>query len=82
MYQSRPDITFAVCNAAKFCSKPTISHWSAVKRIFRYLKGTIDYGLLYSKQDLNCIGYSDSDWAEDKSDRKSTCGYCFELSSS
>ena len=80
--KTRPDITFSVCNVAKFCSKPTFTHWSAVKRIFRYLKGTIDYGLLYSKQDLNCIGYSDADWAGDKSDRKSTSGYCFKLSSS
>ena len=44
---TRPDITFAVGNAARFCSKPTKQHWIAVKRIMRYLRGTQDYGLLY-----------------------------------
>ena len=43
---TRPDITFAVSNVAKFCSKPTKEHWTAVKRIMRYLKGTQNHGLL------------------------------------
>ena len=78
---TRPDITFAVCNVAKFCSKPTRSHWTAVKRILRYLKGTPDHGLLYSHNDQqDCFGYSDSDWAGDLSDRKSMSGYIFMLS--
>ena len=50
---TRPDITFAVSNVARFCSKPTKEHWVAVKRILRYLKGTIDYGLTYSKNGEN-----------------------------
>ena len=53
-FATRPDITFAVNNVAKFCAKPNKQHWTAVKRIFRYLKGTQHYGLLYKK------GISDS----------------------
>lgn len=78
--RTRPDVTFAVCNVAKYCSKPYMQHWLAVKRIFRYLRGTTNYGIMYSKSaGGECLGYSDSDWAGDKTDRKSTSGYCFKL---
>ena len=77
---TRPDISFAVSNVAKFCSKPSKEHWVAVKRIMRYLKGTLNYGLLYKKNKLNtCVGYSDADWAGDVNDRKSTSGYIFQV---
>ena len=80
--KTRPDITFAVCNLAKFCSQPTTKHWSAIKRIFRYLKGTINFGIKYCKADTSkCIGFSDADWAGDKTDRRSTSGYCFKIGS-
>ena len=77
---TRPDISFAVNTAAKFCEAPTDSHWKAVKRIFRYLKGTVDLGLLYKRDAEHCIGFSDADWAGDVNDRKSTSGYLFKLS--
>ncbi|PIK49151.1 putative Gag-pol polyprotein [Apostichopus japonicus] len=78
---TRPDINFAVCNVAKFTSEPTKHHLTAVKRILRYLRGTINYGLLYTKDGSNeCIGYSDADWAGDVNDRKSTSGYLFQVS--
>ena len=81
---TRPDITFAVSNVARFCSKPTKEHWVAVKRILRYLKGTMNHGLLYTKNDESdnkaMIGYSDADWAGDANDRKSTSGYMFMVS--
>ena len=73
---TRPDITFAVSNVAKYSSKPTKEHWIAVKRILRYL------GLLYRKSDCDtskCIGFSDSDWAGDLDDRRSTSGYIFQV---
>ena len=77
---TRPDITFAVSNVAKFCSKPSKEHWTAVKRIMRYLKGTVDFGLQYDRKGpAECIGYSDSDWAGDINDRKSTSGYVFQI---
>ena len=75
--RSRPDIAFAVGNAARYCAEPSQSHWSAVKRILRYLKGTTDMGLLYERADTKLTGYSDADWAGDITDRKSTSGYVF-----
>ena len=72
---TRPDIAFAVGNVARFCSNPTREHWTAVKRILRYLKGTTSYGLEYSRNgdDESILsGYSDADWAGDINDRKST----------
>ena len=50
---TRPDITYAVSNVAMFCVKPTNQHWVAVKHIISYLKGTQQYGLLYSKSNSN-----------------------------
>ena len=59
---TRPDITFSVNNVAKFCAKPSKQHWTAVKRIFHYLKGTQHYGLHYKKGNSdNCSGFSDAD---------------------
>ena len=78
---TRPGITYAVSNVAKFCANPNKQHWTAVKRIMRYLKGTLHFGLLYSKDgSKECIGYSDADWAGDLDDRKSTSGYMFQIS--
>jgi hypothetical protein len=74
---SRPDIMFSVCMCARFQSNPKQSHLSAVKRIMRYLLGTINLGLWYPKNSTcNLIGYSDSDFAGSKTDRKSTSGTC------
>ena len=76
----RPDITFAVANVSKFCSNPTKQHWIAVKKIMRYLKGTQNHGLLYKKGgSKTCVGFSDSDWAGDHDDRRSTSCYIFQV---
>ncbi|KAK6119945.1 hypothetical protein DH2020_046313 [Rehmannia glutinosa] len=78
---SRPDILHVVCLCARFHSNPKESHLSAVKRIFRYLKGTIHYGLFYPKnENFSLKGYSDSDYAGNIDDRKSTSGSCQFLS--
>ena len=65
----RPDIAYAVGNVACFSSKPTQTHWIAVKRIMRHLNGTPDFRLLYLAND-NIAGFSDADWAGDHDDRK------------
>ena len=79
---TRLDIAFAVSNAARFSSNPSKQHWMAVKRIIRYLKGTRDLGILYTRSaEDDLIGFSDSDWAGDWDNRKSTSGYLFKLSS-
>ena len=75
---TRPDISYAVNSAAKHCAQPAHAHWTAVKRILRYLQGTVNYGLYYPLGvKSSVVGYSDSDWAGDISDRKSTSGYIF-----
>ena len=78
---TRPDIAFAVGTVARFASKPTSTHWAALKRILRYLRGTSDLGILYnSETNMPLVAYSDADWAGDVNDRKSTSGYIFQLS--
>ena len=77
--KTRPDITYAVGAAARFSSQPSQAHWVAVKRLMRYLSGTLDYGLLYGYNDT-IAGFSDADWAGDCNDRKSTSGFVFMLS--
>ncbi|XP_074364740.1 secreted RxLR effector protein 161-like [Apium graveolens] len=74
---SRPDIMFATCLCARFQADPKESHLIAVKRIFRYLKGTLNLGIWYPKDiGFDLIGYTDSDYAGCKIDRKSTSGSC------
>jgi len=80
---SRPDIMFSVCMCARFQSCPKESHLKCVKRIMKYLVGTINVGLWYPKgSPLTLVGYSDSDFAGCKLDRKSTSGTCHLLGSS
>ena len=75
---TRPDISFAVGVLSKFCSKPTTAHFTAAKRVLRYLKGTPDLALKYHKSvDGALTGYSDADWAGDLDDRHSTSGNRF-----
>ncbi len=70
----RPDITQSVNMCARFMSRPTEVLWTACKRILRYLKGTMHYGILYKKTG-ELHAYTDSDWAGDSLHRKSTTGY-------
>lgn len=77
---TRPDISFAISNVSKYCQNPGPAHWSAVKRIFRYLKYTKHYKLEYSAAgNRDLIGYSDADWGSDSDDRRSCSGYVFML---
>ncbi|GKB96879.1 putative ribonuclease H-like domain-containing protein, partial [Tanacetum coccineum] len=74
---SRPDIMFAVCACSRFQVNPKTSHLSAVKRIFRYLKGKPKLGLWYPRvSSFDLEAYSDSDYAGANLDRKSTTGGC------
>ncbi|KAK2428594.1 putative mitochondrial protein [Trifolium repens] len=74
---SRPDILFSVCLCARFQSDPRESHFTAVKRIFRYFKASCNIGLLYQKSnDYKLIGFCDADYAGDRIERKSTSGNC------
>src|SRR6266480_3641717 len=74
---SRPDIMLSVGVCARYQAAPKESHLVAVKRVFRYLVHTPNYGLWYPKcSSFKLHGYSDSDWAGDRVDRKSTSGTC------
>ncbi|KAJ4723712.1 Retrovirus-related Pol polyprotein from transposon TNT 1-94 [Melia azedarach] len=81
-YMSRVPYASAV-GSLMFMGEPGKEHWQAVKRIFRYLKGTFDVGLIYGG-DTQCLmtGFSDSDYAGDVDSRRSMTGYVFSLGSS
>lgn len=75
---TRPDILQAVCMVARFQASPTEEHLTAVKRIFRYLKGTLELGIWYPKgKSFTLIQYYDADWAGCVHDGKSTSGGAF-----
>ncbi|GKC09505.1 retrovirus-related pol polyprotein from transposon TNT 1-94 [Tanacetum coccineum] len=72
---SRPDLTFAVCMYAPYQAKPTKKHLHAVKRIFKYLRGTINHGLWYPKDSsIALTAYADADHAGCQDTRRSTSG--------
>ena len=84
MVCTRPDIAHAVGVLSRFMSKPGKEHWTAVKRVFKYLRGTSDYGLCYQGRPgldrvLDIRGFVDADWAGDLDQRRSTSGYVFNL---
>jgi hypothetical protein len=73
---TRPDISFAVNKVCQFLSQPTDVHWESVKRILRYVKGTLNTGLLFRKSASTGISvFTDADWAGCVDDRRSTGGY-------
>ena len=84
---SRPEVAFSVGLVSRFMSDPRQPHLIAAKRIMRYLRGTLRYGILFphhTKGDdsLHLVAYSDSDWCGDLVDRRSTMGQVHLLSGS
>ncbi|UYV80953.1 K02A2.6-like, partial [Cordylochernes scorpioides] len=71
---SRPDMTFAVTKLAQFCSNPGERHWQAAKHILRYFQATKNVSLIYKRGSDDILAFSDSDWANDIDDRRSTSG--------
>jgi hypothetical protein len=76
---TRPGIAFAVNQLCQHLHSPTTVHWSAAKRVLRYLKNSVDHGLLYTKGSLNLSAYCDADWAGSPDDRKSMSGFAIFL---
>lgn len=75
---TRPDILYAVGVVSRFMENLSESHMLAAKRILRYIKGSLDYGIFYScSSKFMLTGYCDSDYAGDLDDRKSTTGFIF-----
>ncbi|GJY20820.1 hypothetical protein Tco_0393386 [Tanacetum coccineum] len=72
---SRPDLTFAICMCARYQAKPIKKHLHAIKRIFKYLRGTINWGLWYQKDSsISLIAYADADNTGCQDTRRSTSG--------
>ena len=81
---TRPDIGASLIKAASFNNNPGQTHWTAAKRILRYLKGTKNHGIRYDGEltendKVNIRVYCDSDWAQDRDDRKSVSGWVVKL---
>jgi len=79
---TRPDLAFAVNKVCQYLHSPTTTHWSAVKRVIRYLKFSMNTWLLIRKKSpLIVSGFSDADWAGCRDDRRSTGGFVIFLGS-
>lgn len=75
---TRPDLAFAINNVCRFNTCYTREHWTAVKRIMRYLQGSLNLRLSFSKNKCHkFLGYSDADWGSDVNDRRSVTGFVF-----
>lgn len=81
MICTRPDLSISVNLLSRYMTKNNLELWRCIKRIFRYLKGTINLRLTYNRTEYNDIitGFVDSDWGGDLIDRKSTTGFLFKL---
>ncbi|KAL0734174.1 hypothetical protein Bca4012_010384 [Brassica carinata] len=74
---TRPDICFAVNQVSQHMQVPKEHHWRMVERLLMYLNGTQDLGVwMGCNRSTEVVGYCDADWAGDRSDRRSTTGYC------
>lgn len=79
---TRPDISYAVNRLSQFMHKPTIDHWLAVKRVLRYLSGTLSHWIFLRRQSNPTLhAFSDADWAGDLDDYVSTNGFIVYLGS-
>lgn len=78
----RPDISFAGARLPLFCAKQRVSHWTAARRVLRYLNSTGEADILYrAVSELELLGFVDSEFAGYHTDRRSTAGYLFMLTS-
>jgi hypothetical protein len=74
---TRPDISYAVSKLSRIVKNPGDTHWSALERVMRYLKGTMSYGIHYSGHPKVLEGYSDANWISDADELYATRGYVF-----
>lgn len=81
---SRPDIAYAVSIVSQYLESPKKPHWNAVKRILKYIKGTLSYGILFKSniKNLNLEAFSDADFAGEQATARSTTGYLIRLGNS
>ncbi|KAL0437670.1 UNVERIFIED_CONTAM: hypothetical protein Sradi_0474900 [Sesamum radiatum] len=80
MHCTTPDIAFAVCKLSRFTNNPSIEHWKDIRRVFGYLKGTVNLGLFYNRFPAVLEGYSDASWITSIGNNKyPTSGWIFTL---
>lgn len=81
MLATRPDLCYAVGYLSRYQDCATDTHWTHLKHILRYLKGTTDMKLVYKRSEIvdPLVGYAVADWANDTFDRKSTSGFLFQV---
>ena len=81
---TRPNPVPAVGVLSKYTSRLEKEHWQGVKRILRYIQGTLDFGVIYKAKDItsSLTGYSDANWAGDLDTRRSASGYIFQIEGS
>ena len=73
---TRPDLALAVNHASQDMQAPTVAHFALVKKLLRYVKGTLSHGLQFSPGPFHLHACTDANWAGDSSDRRSTSGFC------
>ncbi|XP_074314859.1 secreted RxLR effector protein 161-like [Silene latifolia] len=78
---TRPDIAYTVSRLSRYTHNPGKDHWNALIRLLRYLKGTMDWGLHYSRTPSVLEGYCDANWVSGNDEIHSTSGYIFTLAS-
>jgi hypothetical protein len=76
---TRHDISFVVSKLSRFVSNPRDNHWYAVEKVLRYLKGTISYGIHYTRYPKVPEGFYDANWISDTDELYDTSGYMFLL---
>ncbi|KAL0285601.1 UNVERIFIED_CONTAM: Retrovirus-related Pol polyprotein from transposon TNT 1-94 [Sesamum angustifolium] len=79
MNYTRPDIAYAVSRLSRYTHNPNNEHWNALRRLLRYLKGTINMSLHFNKFPAVLEGFCDANWVTDSDEVSSTSGYVFTL---
>ena len=76
---SRPNVAYAMYRLSRYTHNLNNDHWSALARLMKYLRGTMNYGILYNGFPTVLEGYSDANWISDSYEIKSKSGYVFTL---
>ncbi|CAM8893350.1 unnamed protein product [Rhodiola kirilowii] len=79
MTSTRPDIAYAVGKLSRYTSNPSTHHWEAMRRVLKYLRGTMNYGFVYVGFPSVLEGYTDASWITNLEDHSSTSGWVFLL---
>jgi hypothetical protein len=75
----RANIDYLFSKLSRFTNNPSMNHWEVIKRVFKYLRYTLDYGQHYTSYLIILEGYNDANWISNIKDSKSTSGYIFIL---